>query len=45
MEHLSKEVDVLTNELMERNKRMEELLVKMAMKQGIQCDTEESEMQ
>lgn len=45
VEQLSREVAVLTNELMEKNNRMEELLVKIARKHEIQCDTEESEMQ
>ena len=44
-EQLSREVKNLQIELMEKNNRMEQLLMLMAKKQGIQWDPEEAEWQ
>ena len=42
-EQLSREVKNLQIELMEKNNRMEQVLMMMAKKQGIQWDPEEAE--
>ena len=44
-EQLSREVKSLQIELMDKNNRIEQLLMLMAKKQGIQWDPEEAEWQ